>query len=55
LAGQLRIVVSQLVQLDEVFCASLEPVPGLDLFPQVSRLAPVPSGLRRVVPDPRLG
>jgi hypothetical protein len=32
LAGQLRIVLGQLVQLDQVLGPALEPVPGLDLL-----------------------
>jgi hypothetical protein len=55
LAGELRVVLGQLVQLDEVFRTALEPVPGLDLFPKIGRLAGVTSGLPRIVPDTRLG
>jgi hypothetical protein len=55
LAGQLGIVLGQLVQFDEIFGAALEPIPGLDLLPEIGGLACVPTGLRRVVPDPRLG
>jgi len=55
LAGQLLVVRRQLVQLDQVFGAALEPVPGLALVPQVRCLAGVLAGLGRVVPDPGLG
>ena len=55
LAGQLGIVLGQLVQLDQVLGLALEPVPGLDLLPEVGRLAPVPAGLGGVVPDAGLG
>jgi hypothetical protein len=55
LRGQLGVVLGQLMELDEVPGPPLQPVPGLDLLPEVRRLAGVPAGLGGLVPDPGLG
>ena len=51
LFGQLRVAGSQLVQLDEIACALLQLLPGLDQITILGRLARERACAARVVPD----
>jgi len=55
LGPQLVVFPGQLVQLDQVAGAPLQPLPDRDLLPVPRRLPGQSPGARGVVPDPRLG